>query len=123
MDLKKQHMNYGVWRKDCHRQINRKSPYRDRSKEHEYAESCVTHINYVGTRMRSTVEQEKFLEANVHILRLKEDQEDYVSGISLTEKHILENKINKLHEALMPEQEKKRRWTMILMRLTRRFVC
>lgn len=78
----------------------------DRSKEHESEEFVVTHINYVATCSGSRFDHERLLETKMNILKLEHDQRDYVNGISLTEKHILENKINKLQEALVFEQEK-----------------
>ena len=107
-DATKQHENYGVWTKDCHRQFIRKPPDRDKKSEHEHANHVIRHNLFVPTSSGSECAEEdaELLDTRVGILKFKQDQRDEVSMMSLSERYKLENNIIELQKALLCEKEK-----------------
>lgn len=102
----KQHVSYGVWRKDCHRHIVRKPPDRLRSTVHEYADPFIRYNLPSNSGSECAEENMDLLKTRGRILKIKQDQRDYLSEVSLSKKHTLENMIVKLQEALVCEKEK-----------------
>ena len=84
--VRKQYMNHGLGKKECHRQFHHEPPDRGRHN--------TTHT--------------KLLDEISHILKLEHDQEDCLSEISVMERQSLEEKINYLRAALALETEKQK---------------